>query len=435
MLQQTSRAESLVVKTRHLNYDANLTPLVAQVPLSSCEICVIVPVRNEAENLEKTLLALANQVDFQGKPLDKKRYEIILLANNCTDNSAAIARQFAQMHSDLVLHVVEITLDSDRAHIGWVRKILMDEAYRRLKSLKRDRGIIASTDGDTQVSPTWVAAILHEINRGLDGVSGRIITNREERLALDKSTQLYFLRYVGYRYLTAQLETLIDFDPAEKLPRHHQHFGASLAVTAQIYGKVGGIPPLPSSEDVALYEAIKRLDANFRHSPLVKVTTSARAVGRAKAGLSDRLSQLQTMAQQRQQFLVESAQIIQARFAVRSQLRYLWHSLQEDNFYPLRLAMIAHKLDLNEDLLTNVIIGSPTFGLVVSQIDKYQQNNSRLNFHWQKVPIQQAIFDLRLMINQLSGCNNYLSLSRREKYWSLNPLKQIKPISLLAQPL
>jgi hypothetical protein len=72
-----------------------------------------------------------------------------------------------------MLHVVELMLESDRAHIGWVRKILMDEAYRRLKSIGRNSGVIASTDGDTRVYPTWIAATLAEINSGVDAVGGR----------------------------------------------------------------------------------------------------------------------------------------------------------------------------------------------------------------------------------------------------------------------
>ena len=71
---------------------------------------MIVPVRNEAATLETTLSALANQIDLNAKPLNLNRYEIILLANNCSDRSVAIAHQFANVHPDLKLHIVEKTL-------------------------------------------------------------------------------------------------------------------------------------------------------------------------------------------------------------------------------------------------------------------------------------------------------------------------------------
>lgn len=407
-----------------IKYAANLKPLVHRPPLISCEICVIVPVRDEAEDIEATLLALTNQVDLYGLALDKNRYEIIVLANNCTDNSAQIARNWAKKQPDLMLHVVEMTIESDRAYIGWVRKLLMDEAYRRFKAIGHNRGIIASTDGDTKVSPTWIAAILQEINSGVDAVGGRIVTDRRERWALDRATRLYFLRYIGYEYLVAQLEASIDPDPFECFPRHHQHYGASLALTAQIYAKVGGLPPLHSSEDVALYDALKRVDARFRHSPMVKVTTSARAMGRAKAGLSDRLSQLEMMAQKKQPMLVESASLVAARYRVRRELRYLWQRMQRGEQHPLKLTIVAQKLDIPQDLLEETILRSPTFGLVVEQIGNNLQDNDKLAHNWQKVPIQKAIADLRLM-NQNA---NKVKLS-------LDALEKIEPILLLSQSL
>ncbi len=76
--------------------EASIEPLVIEPPATECEVCVVVPVRDEAEHLVATLNALAHQIDLQGKPLHHSRYEIILLANNCCDDSAAIAREFAQ---------------------------------------------------------------------------------------------------------------------------------------------------------------------------------------------------------------------------------------------------------------------------------------------------------------------------------------------------
>jgi glycosyltransferase involved in cell wall biosynthesis len=411
-----------------IGYDADLKPLIGQLPLFSCEVCVIVPVRNEASNLEATLLALSNQVDLTGKPLGKNRYEIIVLVNNCTDNSAEIAENFAQTQPDLRLHIVEINLEGDRAHIGWVRKILMDEACRRLKSIGRNLGIIASTDGDTKVFPTWIAATLAEIKNGADAVGGRIITNSSERSKLDQNTRLYFLRYLRYGYLTSQLEACLDpgFEP---LTRHHHHYGASLAVTAQMYAKVGGLPPLRSSEDVGLYDALKRVDAYFRHSPMVKVSTSTRSIGRAKAGLSDRLSKLKIMAQEHQPMLVEPAQLIKNRYSLRRWLRHLWQR-QENIANSVELLIIAQKLNLKVDLLAEMMVRSPTFGLLVEQVGRYQQDNDSLNRSWQQVTIQKANANLGNLINNMARFSKDAAIEQ-SKYLSLDTLKQVEPISLL----
>ena len=420
MLQITS-VNRLAIEAGRSENHAHTKALVSYAPLSSCEVCVIVPVRNEAENIDATLLALTNQIDLTGKPLAKNRYEIIILANNCSDNSAEVVRRFARIKPDLVIHLVEMSIDSDRAHIGWVRKLLMDEAYRRFKAIGRDFGVIASTDGDTKVSATWIAAILAEIKNGADAVGGRIITCSKSRERLDRTTKLYYLRYQRYGYLTSQLKACID--PCfESSSRHHHHYGASLAVTAQMYAKVGGLPPLRSSEDVALYDALMRVDAHFCHSPRVKVITSARAVGRAEAGLSDRLSHLNAMSRKQQSILVEPAELVAIRFYLRRRLRYLWQYRLWG--FPMELSLVARKLGLTSRLLQETMLQSPTFGLLVEQIGQGLQDREWLARGWQNVTIQQAIADLNAMVEK----NYYLKLS-------LNALEQIEPISLLPQPL
>ena len=419
MLQITS-VNRPAIKTGRSENNARTKALVSHAPLSSCEVCVIVPVRNEAENIEATLLDLTNQIDLTGKPLDKNRYEIIVLANNCSDNSAEMVRRFARIKPDVVIHLVEMTIDSDRAHIGWVRKLLMDEACRRFKEIGRDLGVIASTDGDTRVSATWIAATLAEIKNGADAVGGRIITCSKSRARLDPTTKLYYLRYQRYGYLVSQLEASLD-PYFESSPRHHHHYGASLAVTAQMYAKVGGLPPLRSSEDVALYEALMRVDARFCHSPRVKVITSARAVGRAEAGLSDRLSHLNAMSRKQQSILVEPAELVAIRFYLRRWLRYLWQNRLWD--FPVELSLLARKLGLTSRLLQETMLQSPTFGLLVEQIGRGLQDREWLARGWQNVTIQQAIADLNAMVEK----NYYPKLS-------LNALEQIEPISLLPQP-
>jgi glycosyltransferase involved in cell wall biosynthesis len=407
----------LKVKTSGLNNVQKFKPLINKLPLLSCEICAIVPARNEAEKIEATLTALKDQVDLEGKPFDRNRYEIIVLANNCTDNTAAIACHFARKNPKLNLHVVEKKFNSDRAYIGWVRKVLMDEAYRRFALIGNDNGVIASTDGDTRVSKTWLAAILNEINNGADAVGGRIITDFQERSTLDKVTRLYFLRYVSYRYLVAQLEAFIDPDPIDVFPRHHQNFGANLAVTAKMYAKVGGLPPVSTPEDVAFYQALKLADARFRHSTQVKVITSARVVGRANEGLAKRLNQLCELGHKHQTLLVESAFIVENRFRLRRGLRFLWQRQQNGENLSIDLVtMLVNKLGINSELLLDTIILSPTFGLLIEKIGQYQlQNKELFQNNSQFVEIERAIADLRHLVNNCRYFNKNQSIEEAQK--------------------
>jgi hypothetical protein len=68
------------------------TALIGVPPLPQCEVSVIIPAKDEAQTIAATLTALANQTDLNGQPLNPLTYEIIVLANNCTDESATIAR-------------------------------------------------------------------------------------------------------------------------------------------------------------------------------------------------------------------------------------------------------------------------------------------------------------------------------------------------------
>ncbi|GAX39350.1 hypothetical protein NIES4075_03020 [Tolypothrix sp. NIES-4075] len=380
--------------------------LVEKTPLPQCEISVIVPVRNEAETLSATLSALAHQVDLQGQRLDFRRYEIILLLNNCSDNSAAIARNFAQQHPDLVLHIVEKTLRASEAYIGRVRQILMDEAYRRLISIGRKRGVIASTDGDSQVSQTWIAATLYEISCGADAVGGRIITLSSDRATLDPYAKACHLREVGYRYLIAELESYLDPDPYDSFPRHYQHYGASLAVTAQMYAIAGGLPAVRTPEDVAFYHALVRVNARFRHSPLVRVETSARQTGRTDIGLANQLNEWSQMGRQKQAFLVESAAAIETRYSARHQLRIIWFSVLNGKMPThMQLAPLADTLGVPAQWLMQELKQPYTFGLLFERVEQCSKVQGIWAQRWQKVEIKTAITDLRLRLENLRRGN------------------------------
>ncbi len=389
-----------------LDYDA-LQPtaaLISKPPLPQTRVSVIVPVRDEEEILHKTLQALADQIDLDGNRLDDRSYEVLVFANNCTDASAAIARRFAQQHPQFQLHVVEQNLPQQEAHIGRVRRMLMDEAHRRLVGLGQHHGIIASTDGDSQVDRQWIAAMRYEIAQGADAVGGRTVTHRAERAALDRATKTSYLRFVGYRYLVKQLEDYLDPDPFDRAPRHYQFFGANFAVTHEMYALAGGMPLRPTSEDVAFHQAIVKVGAKVRHSMLMRVTTSARHQGRATQGLADRLSQFQALGQRQQSFLVASAAEVRAKLLVRHDLRRCWAQATSDQLRaalaPQRLAQLANRLTVPMAELHEAIEQSLTFGELVQRVEQCQQAMGLWQQQWTAVPIEMAIAELRLCLYQ-----------------------------------
>ena len=367
--------------------------LISVPPLPECEVSVIIPAKDEAQTIVATLTALANQTDLHGQPLNPRTYEIIVLANNCSDESAKIARQFAQQHPDLVLHVAEVTLPPDLAYIGHVRKMLMDEAYLRLMSVGRSRGIIASTDGDTIVSATWIAAISAEIDSGVDAVGGRILTDRHSRQALHPQAKSHFLQEVGYRSLVAQVEFHLDPDPYDPLPRHYQHYGASLAVTAEMYAKAGGLPPVRTPEDEAFYQALLRVDARFRHSPLVQVTTSARVSGRSPVGLAAQLRNWTELSAGSTLKVAPAAAMI-GWFKSRRKLRSIWQQLLSDSKLSVdEVDLVAGKLGVSANWLFDELCQDHPFGKLVSRVSQCQHQS--YGERWQPIDVKIAIGDLR----------------------------------------
>ena len=57
----------------------------AAEPHSALSICVVLPVRNEEDNLVHTLAALARQRTFAGASFDRSHFEVLVLAINCHD--------------------------------------------------------------------------------------------------------------------------------------------------------------------------------------------------------------------------------------------------------------------------------------------------------------------------------------------------------------
>jgi Glycosyl transferase family 2 len=264
---------------------SSFLPLRLPPPHRRLQVCVVVPARNEESELPRLIRALASQLGWDGLPLDPDGFEIIILLNNCVDRSAAVLRDLRPPGLPK-LHVAEITLEASEAHVGRARQILFGTAYDRFRSIGRLGGLILTTDADTRPEPDWIRQTCAEFTENVSGVGGRILLEPQERAALPPSVQRLFLLDVAYRRALEEMRSLYAPEPEDPFPRHHQHYGASLAVTAAAYAKAGGMPLTRSSEDAALYQAVVASGGRFRHSYRVRVRTSARVLGRAEGGLA-----------------------------------------------------------------------------------------------------------------------------------------------------
>lgn len=382
-------------------------------PSAALEVSVVMPVRNEARRIRASLRSLAAQCRSDGTPFDRRRYEVIVLANNCNDGSAEAARRFAASQPQLALHVVEVCFPVECAHVGHARACLMDEACRRLKRTSGGAGVIASTDGDTRAAPDWLTATLAEVDGGADAVGGRVVSKAQA--GDPPGLRRLVRRDDTYQRLRVRLEDLLDPDPADPWPRHHQHFGASLALRCDAYEQVGGCPPEPYLEDEALYRALRRHDLKVRHSEQVTVVTSGRRHGRVAVGLSQQLREWATLASgDKADPWVPDPHPWARAIGLRSELRRLWLTraarrdgrnyradlnAETDAGAPERerLAQLVEHLDIAPGWLLKRWDESPGFGVFWSGIEAAASSANAAGEPG-NMPMQQAIAKLRWLI-------------------------------------
>jgi hypothetical protein len=267
--------ESLLFPTSHVSSEVRRRAVVA------------IPVKDEEQRLAACLGALALQVDKLGGPIGGECFGIVVFANNCTDQSANIARSSGD-RLNLPLRVVEARLPSASAHAGAARRAAMDMAEAWLDEEQASDGVILTTDADSRVAPDWIASNLAAIDAGADAVLGCIALDEEGDLltpALHRRGRLES----NYETLLTELSALFDPLDHNPWPHHATISGASIAVTRDAYREVGGLPRLPLGEDKALVAELFRRDAKLRFCPKVRVITSGRMEGRARGGVADTL--------------------------------------------------------------------------------------------------------------------------------------------------
>ena len=353
-------------------------------PHPELELTVIVPVKNEAEGIWSTLDALRCQVDEEGERINPNRFEILLLANNCNDQTFTVAGKYKDCYPDLQLHIAEIEIPKEHAHIGTVRRMLMDEAYNRFMKLDRPTGIIVSTDGDSEVDKNWVHYILLEMSKGNEVVGGRILPR-----AVSGLSRMHHLRDVSYRYHASRLESILDPSLSDPWPRHFQCYGPSLAVTCHIYEKAGRIPAIPYLEDEEFRKALCRIDAKIRKSPQVKVYTSARLCGRVDFGFSVQLQHWEAMTRDNQQQHVEPLPVLIRKMTIKKSLRFLWINREQVVTLDNSLSAISDELMIDIEWLSARFYNCNYFGELWEAIES--ELNSGL---WRKANVLEPISDV-----------------------------------------
>jgi len=238
-------------------------------------VAVAIPARNEAAHIGACLAALSQQTNAR---ID----HIVLCVNNTTDDTIRIARA-VHLPAPTTLHVIECELPPRFAHAGQARRLAMEKAY----SLVGDTGVLLTTDADGIADSNWTQANLAALCAGADAVAGWVDLDTESWHRIPLKLHEDDARECAYDALCDEIHARLDPDPADPMPRHTQHSGASIAVSGHLYRLCGGMPAINHGEDRAFIAALRLADARIRHAPECHVTVSGRTEGRAQGGMAD----------------------------------------------------------------------------------------------------------------------------------------------------
>jgi GT2 family glycosyltransferase len=274
--------------------------------------CVAIPARDEEERLPSCLEALVDQSTTE-------RYAVVILANNCTDRTVRIARAFAR-NAPMPIVVEEVRLEGDQANAGCARRLAMDAA----SALLGPDGALMTTDADSRVNRSWIATNLAGLRAGADVVCGLVSPDITEPTAFPAWVYTQgALEYLAQK-MSAELESLLDPQAHDPWPRHLIESGASLAVRAGVYARVGGAPAVARGEDRAFVDRVRRAGGKVRHALEPRVATSCRLDGRASGGWADDLLRRARDPKAPCHEVLEPTDDLVRRAGLRGALREMW---------------------------------------------------------------------------------------------------------------
>ncbi len=226
--------------------------------LTPIEFGIVIPARNEARRIERSLKSVQLAVRASGA-----KCRIVVVDDRSTDQTVAMARRW------LADAPGNTTISPGPVNVGNARALgaqhLMKHASTRPKWL-------VSTDADSRVPEDWLLRLAAHDSTGVDAVAGTVaIRTRSSLMAAFDS---------HYR-------KGIDADG------HPHVHGANLAVRSSVYESVGGFRSLACGEDRDLWTRIIGEGFGTVSDPNWVVETSSRLRSRTRGGFASDLRLLQ----------------------------------------------------------------------------------------------------------------------------------------------
>lgn len=192
----------------------------AKESLSLTPVTIIIPARNEEENIVQCLQSIFNQSYL------KLSYEVIVVDDHSTDNTVNVVKSFAAENKWEGLQVLELKNIPNKRY----KKAAITEAIKLAKG-----EIIVTTDADCIIGEDWLAEIVNFFNHNEAMlVSGTVIFDWDS--SKQNSLANFFLRIQQLEFAG-----LVGIGGAAlQLGYPNMCNGANLAYKKEVFEEVGG---------------------------------------------------------------------------------------------------------------------------------------------------------------------------------------------------
>jgi glycosyltransferase involved in cell wall biosynthesis len=199
------------------------------------ELWVVIPAYQEQARIPGVLGALARQQDLD--------FTLLVVDNGSSDGTAGLVRAFARDAP----FPVELVTEPEKG-VGSA----VDTGFRY--AIAHGAQLLARTDADCLPRPDWTAVARAGLYESGGLVCGRVLARPDEHGPVGRAV---------FRLLVVLGASFGRIRPAHQrrhgyLVPYRMHAGNNMAITAELYLQVGGMPRLPSPTDRMFINQVRR---------------------------------------------------------------------------------------------------------------------------------------------------------------------------------
>ena len=222
---------------------------IALEPSKDLKIIVVIPSYNE-KNIQPTVDSLfLKQDDFSFN------VEVIVLINNSESEIEEIKEQnlltlktlqnLSETYSNSNMHLIPVLigdLDAKHAGVGWARKLGMDIATQRFRTINFN-GIIVGLDADTVVESNYLNSIYSFFSNNNFNAASIYF---EHPVTGDSFSDVHLEQIKYYELHLRYYKNSLNYS---NLPYSFHTIGSAFALTASAYARQGGMNRRKAGED------------------------------------------------------------------------------------------------------------------------------------------------------------------------------------------